>query len=179
MGKTDFWTYAFDLFGVNLPPNVGLTGKTLDDVFDVDGDRWVAEGIPLTPYMDAAPTVEVPFQVAQVILRDQGGVELARSYPVAPVSVEMNCISTGCHSSETQILNMHEDEGGFDPNATPILCAGCHGSTPLTGPNPGTAYWFSFRMHEKTRLHRPDDPGHGRLLQVPSRARTPGACATP
>ncbi len=159
VGKTDFWTYAFDLFGVNLPPDVGLTGKTLDDVFDVDGDRWVAEGIPLTPYMDAAPTVEVPFQVAQVILRDQGGVELARSYPVAPVSVEMNCISTGCHSSENQILNMHEDEGGFDPNNRPILCAGCHGSTPLTGPNPGTAGWFSRRMHHKHDFIDEEIPG--------------------
>jgi hypothetical protein len=26
-GKTDFWTYAYPLFGVTLPPNVGLTGR--------------------------------------------------------------------------------------------------------------------------------------------------------
>ena len=25
VGKTNFWTYAFHLFGVNLPPNIGLT----------------------------------------------------------------------------------------------------------------------------------------------------------
>ena len=29
VGKTDFWTYAFDLFGVSLPPDIGLTGKGL------------------------------------------------------------------------------------------------------------------------------------------------------
>ena len=34
VGKTDFWTYAFDLFGVNLPPNIGLTGKGLTGTFD-------------------------------------------------------------------------------------------------------------------------------------------------
>jgi len=56
-------------------------------------------------------TVEVPYQVAQVILRDAGGTELARAYPVAPVSTEMNCVSTGCHSSEDQILNQHSTKG--------------------------------------------------------------------
>jgi hypothetical protein len=49
----------------------------------------------------------------------------------------------------TNILNMHEDEGGFDPANQPILCAQCHGSTPLTGPNPGSAGWFSRRIHHK------------------------------
>nr|MEE4267009.1 hypothetical protein [Candidatus Krumholzibacteria bacterium] len=149
VGKTDFWTHAEALFGVALEDNVGLTGKTLDDVFDVHGDLFVAEGIPLTPFNDDAPTVEVPYQVAEVILRDSEGLELARAYPVAPVSVEMSCVSTGCHSSETSILNAHEDEDGFDPTATPILCAQCHGSTPLTGPSPGSAGWFSRRIHDK------------------------------
>lgn len=149
VGKTDFWTYAQALFGVTLPADTGLTGKTLDDVFDVNGDHFLAEGIPLTPFTDAAPTVEAPYQQAQVILRDLQGAELARAYPVAPVSVEMSCVSTGCHSSETAILNQHEREGGFNPNNTPILCAHCHGSTPLTGPNPGSADWFSLRIHEK------------------------------
>lgn len=149
VGKTDFWTYAQDLFGVDLPPNIGLTGKGLDDVFDVHGDLFLAEGIPLTPFSDAAPTVEDPYQVAEVVLRDAGGSELARSYPVMPVSVEMNCVTSGCHASEQGILFQHEDEGGFDPTNTPILCAGCHGSTPLTGPVPGSHGWFSRRMHHK------------------------------
>jgi hypothetical protein len=148
-GKTDFWDYVFQLFGVNLPPDVGLTGKTLDDVFDQDGDLYHALGIPLTPFMDDAPAVEVPYQVAQVILRDLAGFELARAYPVAPVSTEINCVSSGCHSSEQNILYQHEDEDGFDPNNQPILCAQCHGSTPLTGPNPGTAGWFSRRIHHR------------------------------
>jgi hypothetical protein len=159
VGKTNFWTYSQDLFGVTLAPNVGLTGKTLNDGFEIDGDIFRADGIPLTPFMDAAPTVEVPFQVAQVILRDAGGVELTRAYPVAPVSVEMNCVTTGCHGSEMAILNAHEVGGGFDPANRPILCAQCHGSTPLTGPNPGSADWFSRRIHEKHQFIDEEIPG--------------------
>ncbi len=159
VGKTDFWTYAQALFGVNLAPDTGLTGKTLDDVFDLRGDLFVAEGIPLTPFPDATPTVEDPYQQATVILRDDLGRELARAYPVAPVSVEMNCVSTGCHSSESSILNGHEREMGFDPNQRPVLCAHCHGSTPLTGPNPGPANWFSFRMHDQHKFIDQSIPG--------------------
>lgn len=149
VGKTNFWTYAFDLFGVNLPPDVGLTGLGLSGAFTLHGTRFSADGIPITPFPDAAPTVEDPYQQALVILRDAQGNELHRSGPVIPVSTEMNCVSSGCHGSVQGIINQHSDEGGFDPAAVPILCAGCHGSTPLTGPNPGTAGWFSFRIHEK------------------------------
>ncbi len=149
VGKTDFWTYAQSLFGVALPPNVGLTGRTLSGAFDVVDGIYRADGIPLTPYMDAAPNVEQPYQLAQVIARDGGGTELARATPVAPVSVQVTCVSTGCHSSENAILNAHSDAGGFNPNNRPVLCAHCHGQTPLTGPNPGTAGWFSRRIHEK------------------------------
>lgn len=60
-GKTDFWTHAQALFGVALPPNVGLTGRGLSGEFDLDGDVWRAEGIPLTPFMDATPTIEEPY----------------------------------------------------------------------------------------------------------------------
>lgn len=149
VGKTDFWTYAPALFGVTLAPNVGLTGRMLSGTFDQAGGIYRADGIPLTPFMDATPTIEQPYQVAQVIARDGGGVELTRAYPVAPVSVQVTCVSTGCHSSENAILNAHSDAGGFDPANRPILCAQCHGQTPLTGPNPGTAGWFSLRIHEK------------------------------
>jgi len=150
-GKTNFWDYAFHLFGLNLAPNVGLTGKTLGGDFDLDVDIFRANGIPITPFMDLLPTVEQPFQVAHVILRDMVATELAHAYPVVPVSTEINCVSSGCHTSVLDILTGHAgpSEGGFDLADQPILCAQCHGSTPLTGPNPGTAGWFSLRIHEK------------------------------
>ena len=149
VGKTNFWSYEDQLFGVNLPDNVGLTGHGLTGEFVSGPNYWIADGIPVTPFTDANPTVEDPYQQALVILKDPQGNELHRSQPVIPVSTEVNCVSTGCHSSINNILNEHENEGGFDPNNTPILCAQCHGMTPLTGPNPGTAGYFSRRIHEK------------------------------
>lgn len=149
VGKTNFWDYDVQLFGVDLPPNVGLTGNGLAGVFGEHTGYFEADGIPVTPFTDAAPTVEDPYQQALVIVKDGNGSELARSWPVIPVSIEVNCVSSGCHSSIQNILNEHENEGGFDPNNTPILCAGCHGSTPLTGPNPGSHGWFSRRIHHR------------------------------
>ncbi len=50
VGKTDFWDSALALFGVDLPPNVGLTGNGLSGEFTVHGGMFLAEGIPLTPF---------------------------------------------------------------------------------------------------------------------------------
>jgi len=159
VGKTDFWTYDQALFGVDLPPNVGLTGKGLTGAFDPAGDHFKAEGIPVTPYTDAAPTVEAPYQNALVIARDLQGAELARSRPVIPVSVEMNCVTAGCHSSEQAILNAHEREAGFDPNARPVLCAGCHASPALGTTGIAEAGFLSFRMHDQHKFLDETMPG--------------------
>ena len=151
VGKTDFWTYANHLFGVTLPDNIGLTGNGLTGEFAAGSPYWIADGIPVTPFTDANPAVEDAYQQALVILRDPQGTELHRSEPVIPVSIEVNCVSSGCHSSVSNILNEHPgpSEGGFSVADAPILCAWCHGSTPLTGPDPGVADWFSLRIHEK------------------------------
>jgi hypothetical protein len=148
VGKTDFWTYAYALFGVTLPADVGLTGKGLTGSLDRVPPRFRAEGIPLTPFPDATPTVESPYQQALVIARDGGGAELARSTPVVPVSTELSCVSSGCHSSETQILQEHETVAGFSPTATPILCASCHADPVLGTTGRTDAFYFSFRMHD-------------------------------
>jgi hypothetical protein len=147
--KTDFWTYAFALFGVTLPPDIGLTGKGLTGALDRAGALFEARGIPVTPFTDAAPTVESPLQQALVIARDAGGNELARSTPVIPVSVEVNCVSSGCHASINSLLNGHPREAGFDPNARPILCAKCHASPALGTAGIAEANYFSFRIHDK------------------------------
>ncbi len=149
VGKTDFWTYAQAIFGVSLPPNVGLAGKGLAGTLDPAGTHYEAVGIPVTPFTDANPTVENPYQQALVIARDAGGTELARSTPVVPVSTEINCVSSGCHSSINSILNGHEREQGFDPNARPILCARCHASPALGTTGNREANYFSYRIHDK------------------------------
>ena len=60
VGKTDFWEWADELFGVTLPDDVGLTGKGLTGELDPGDGRFVAEGVPITPFPDATPDVEDP-----------------------------------------------------------------------------------------------------------------------
>lgn len=131
VGKTNFWDYEYQLFGVNLPDNIGLTGAGLSGEMEVSGNAFTIEGVPLTPYTDNNLTTEDPFQLALVQAYDGTGNLLAETQNVIPVSNEINCVSSGCHSSENQILFQHENEGGFDPNNTPILCASCHASNAL------------------------------------------------
>ena len=46
VGKSNFWDYAPQLFGVNLAPNIGLTGNGLAGTMEREADHFVAEGIP-------------------------------------------------------------------------------------------------------------------------------------
>ncbi|NCQ34067.1 hypothetical protein GW813_03090 [bacterium] len=95
VGKTDFWTYDQHLFGVDLPDNVGLTGNGLTGSFTPIANGFIATGIPVTPFPDATPTVEHPYQKALIELTDSDGTVLVRSTPVIPVSVEVNCVTSG------------------------------------------------------------------------------------
>ena len=131
VGKTNFWDYEDQLFGVNLPDNVGLTGNGLTGDMTAMGDYFLVTGVPLTPFVDADLVHEDPFQLGLLKLYDASDQLLATAPPVVPVSNEINCVSSGCHSSEQDILNEHDDEGGFNPNDTPILCATCHASNAL------------------------------------------------
>ena len=131
VGKTNFWDYDIQLFGVDLPPNVGLTGSGLTGTMQTTENYFFVTGIPLTPYTDANLVSEDPFQLGLLTLYNSSNQQLATTQPVVPVSNEINCVSSGGHSSEQAILNQHEDEGGFNPNNTPILCASCHSSNAL------------------------------------------------
>lgn len=131
VGKTNFWDYEDQLFGVSLPPNIGLTGAGLSGDLAAATDHFFVTGIPLTPYTDADLINEDPFQLGLLKVYDQADVLLASTQPVVPVSNEINCVSSGCHSSDQAILNMHGPDAGFDPAATPILCASCHASNAL------------------------------------------------
>ncbi|OGU60826.1 MAG: hypothetical protein A2X64_04470 [Ignavibacteria bacterium GWF2_33_9] len=148
INKTNFWQYAKALFGADLGENVGLTGKKLSDYMDARAGYFTAEGIPLTPYTDNDLVNEDPFQLALVKAFDSGGNLIGTSTPVIPVSNEINCVSSGCHSSEQSILNRHENEGGFNPNIKPILCAKCHASPALGTTGIGEAPIFSYAIHK-------------------------------
>jgi hypothetical protein len=147
--KTNFWQFAKALFGVDLQNNIGLTGKGLTGNMDVQTGYFNAMGIPLTPFTDADLVNEDPFQLALVKAYDINNNLLGTSTPVIPVSNEINCVSSGCHSSEQSILNSHENEGGFDPTKKPILCAKCHASNALGTTGIGEAPIFSLVIHAK------------------------------
>lgn len=173
VGKTDFWQYDVQLFGVDLPDNVGLTGKGLSGLMDIHDDHFVAEGIPLTEYNDSDHTTRVPYQLAEIIVRNAQGDELTRNQVVAPVSTEMHCeychfdgafdVSTG--KIETNILTLHDNENldeypagheGRLMDRRPILCAECHASNALASPGlPGIPN-FSKAIHEKHDGEVPD-----------------------
>jgi hypothetical protein len=153
VGKSNFWQYDQQLFGKDLPPNIGLTGKGLAGNMDQINDYFEAEGIPLTEFSDSDPTKPYPYQLAEVVVTEKGtGKELTRATVVAPVSTEMNCddchydggvegIATG--GIETNILTLHDEEveGEYPPghagplmDRRPILCAECHASNALGAP---------------------------------------------
>ncbi len=149
VGKTNFWDYEDQLFGVNLPDNIGLTGAGLTGEMEIHANSFTIEGIPITPFTDANLVTEDPFQLALVSAYDGSNSLLASTQIVIPVSNEINCVSSGCHSSEADILNEHDDEGGFDPNDTPILCASCHSSNALGTPGMPRVPSLSEAIHDK------------------------------
>lgn len=175
VGKSNFWTYAQDLFNLSQPlaDNVGLTGKTLAGTLDWDTARtaFVAEGIPLTEYNDADWNNRQPYQLAELTARNAAtNAVLASLTVVAPVSTEMRCDI--CHSDngrgnedfatgkvETNILSKHDAENSSDypPGEygsslmanQPVLCADCHASNALGKPGVNGLPNFSNAMHGK------------------------------
>jgi len=174
VGKSNFWTYDQQLFSVDLPSDVGLKGKGLSGVMDLDDSHFVAEGLPLTEFRDsdyeANPSnpTPYPYQLATVTVWDAAtGAKLAETTTVAPVSTEMHC--DNCHSDgqqegiatgsvELNILTLHDREnmseypfGHTGPlvNRTPILCAECHASNALGAPGQPGIPSLSNAMHDK------------------------------
>lgn len=170
VGKTDFWDWEDKLFGVNLAPDFGLAGNTLSGQMGRSIHTFVAEGIPLTPFLDAAPTTLYPYQIVLLIARELGsGRELCRTCPVAPVSTEIRCsichvdgledIATG--NVETNILTLHDKENGTHlMDSRPVLCASCHGSNALGAPGNPELPNLSRALHHK-HAPEPGEPGEG------------------
>lgn len=143
--KTNFWDYAQQLFNLPepLPANVGLKGFGLSGEMEAQTDHYAAEGIPLTEYLDSNTTTPYPYQVAEVVVKDNSGTILASTQTVAPVSTELHC--EYCHDANGEgnptintgvvkqnILTLHDqNEGTTLMNERPVLCADCHASNAL------------------------------------------------
>jgi hypothetical protein len=147
VGKTDFWTYAFHIFGVNLAPNIGLTGYGLTGTMADSNNYFHVQGIPVTPYQDNNLISESPFQLTLIKAYDPSNNLIATTQSVIPVSNEINCVSSGCHASEMAILQAHESVTGFNINDRPIFCANCHADPVLGTTGNGEAPPFSQAIH--------------------------------
>ncbi|MGE5424170.1 MAG: T9SS type A sorting domain-containing protein [Syntrophothermus sp.] len=151
VGKTNFWTYVQQLFGTNPGNNIGLTGNGLSGTMaNADSINYhYATGIPVTAFPDATPSTPVPYQLTLIKAYLPGGTQIASTQSVIPVSHEINCVSSGCHSSENGILNAHENVPGYNPNNKPVFCATCHSDNALgMGGTPGVPP-FSQVIHQK------------------------------
>jgi hypothetical protein len=148
--KTNFWDYAEVLFGLDGPleANIGLTGKGLTGTMDAHDGYHEAAGIPVTPYPDDDLLNEHPYQLIHIEAWDEASnTLLASTDATIPVSNEIGCVSSGCHSNQQAILNGHSEEG---PNLiAPVLCASCHASPALGTTGDPEAGFLSFRIHEK------------------------------
>lgn len=158
-GKTDFWTYAEQLFGVALPEGTGLTGNGLFGTMVRSGKRFEATGIPVLPYNDNM--IWNPYQIAVVTAKDSRGRTLDSTEIVIPVSDEMNCakchaygkvaavdINTGTIAGN--ILTLHDQSEGTSLMASrPVLCAGCHSDNALGTPGEQGVPSLSKAMHTK------------------------------
>ena len=119
VGKSNFWDYDQALFGVDLPPNVGLTGKGMAGDMDVVTDHFEADGIPLTEFRDSDLNNPYPYQLAEIIVYDEGsGKELTRTTTVAPVSTEMHCDDCHYDGGVEDIPTIHEIRLLAPPPAT-------------------------------------------------------------
>ncbi len=131
--KTNFWTYAPALFGVQLPLDIGLTGNGLSGTMSRTNGEWVATGIPVTPITDANQLN--PYPLAKIDVRI-GGTRVASTRTVIPVSWEISC--NLCHKGgqsgniDLEILRTHDIKHGTNLQAsTPVLCASCHADPAL------------------------------------------------
>jgi hypothetical protein len=161
IGKTDFWQHVSGLFGVALPPGVGLTGLTMPAdaanpgpqpmTYDPATKSWIAAGIPITPVDDAGHTNTYP--MLRITARwKQTHAPVSSVDVVVPVAQETDC--SNCHKTggiaassgsiawstdpdlerqtKFNVLKLHDSKQGTSlENSQPVLCASCHYSPAL------------------------------------------------
>ena len=148
--KTNFWKHADALFGVTLPPDVGLTGNGLSGrMFATENDDWNVTGIPITPLDDNGRLN--PYPLALITAHLPNGQEIGRTQAVVPVSQELSC--NLCHqtpgiSAERDILIAHDRLHGTSlADNTPVLCAQCHADNALGLPGDPNLSNLSLAIH--------------------------------
>jgi len=102
--KTNFWDYVLSLYGVSVPPDMGLAGFPMASTtpaplkFNTAQSWYEAEAIPMTPYEDGTLQKNY-YPMVRVTARDAKGNAMASSDVVLPVSDELSCRT--CHASNS------------------------------------------------------------------------------
>jgi len=112
IGKTNFWTYLVQLFGVSQLPDMGILGYKMPGAlntpqalapYDATYKWFSATGIPVTNIDDNG--IINCFSMMKIKAFDQGTDTLRSSLDiVVPSSSEMNCIS--CHETAAKANNV-------------------------------------------------------------------------
>ena len=159
--KTNFWTYAEQLYGAKRLPGQGLTGLYMPGdttslantslSWNTAGGLFKAEGIPIIPIDDAGAANRYPL-VRLVATEKATGKDVAYLDVVLPVSEETTC--SDCHdrggaaalrtdinwsqAADTEVrtrenvLLLHDKMNNTTlMKSKPVLCAGCHYSPAL------------------------------------------------
>jgi hypothetical protein len=159
-GKTNFWEYVLDLFGVNPPVDEGLLGFKMPgplnhpQPFAWEGGTtswFTAAGIPITNVDDSYKSKSFPLMNVHAL--DPVSASVLSALPVVvPISDEMAC--NVCHDTgnvgasiqgvnwsqnsnpalqfRENILILHDYKNGTSLNSSrPVLCASCHYSPAL------------------------------------------------
>ncbi|MDZ4755790.1 MAG: hypothetical protein SGJ11_15000 [Phycisphaerae bacterium] len=153
--KTNFWTFAPQLFGVQLAPDVGLTGNRLSGTMAPRKEEgiWEVTGIPLVPVDDAGRLDPYPLGLITVT----GSQGTATTRAVLPVSSEMSC--SLCHNTPgisvaQDILLKHDSlHGTHLVDQKPVLCASCHADPALGAPGQPGVSMLSHAMHGSHAPH--------------------------
>jgi hypothetical protein len=137
-----FWDNFTALFGGTPPAHdIGLAGAGLSGSMAIEGQYFIANGIPVVPVNDAG--VWNPYQVIEVKVKDASNNLLVMTDATIPTSDEINCAK--CHTAGTtsvfaNILHSHDVAIGTSLSTQqPVLCASCHGSPALGTIGPGTS----------------------------------------
>jgi|WetSurSiteA1Bulk_404760.scaffolds.fasta_scaffold00470_11 hypothetical protein len=182
--KTNFWNWAFPIFGVNLMNDVGLPGNPVQSkkratiVYDSAHGYWKAEGIPTVPYDDKLKPNY--YSMVKIVAKDAKGKTIATTKTVLPVSDEMNC--SFCHTSEVgdpaampshgwvndpnpdkdwkrNILSLHDDKNSGNPLYAAALAVNQFSTTGLLTTSDSGNPMLCADCHSSNALGKPGISG--------------------
>ncbi|MHB8790792.1 MAG: multiheme c-type cytochrome [Desulfobulbaceae bacterium] len=159
--RTDFWEYAAELYGRDIPENIGLSGNGPSGTMTPGENVFTADLLPVVPY-PAADTF-MPYPAMTITATNQAGEVLATTRVVAPESTEMGCRT--CHGGSWKVqgragisavtaenvLTVHDRISGTSLRKLaamgPVLCNRCHADSSQNAPGDPERLNLSAAIH--------------------------------